>query len=690
MNSKLGISSLAFRESSLIDALEKMRQTNLQKIDLTIILPTFCPHYNPLITTEEDDLELRDQIDSFGFIVSTINVVPGYYNTDLPETVDSFIKRAIDLASTLSAHSITIPSGAKVDTVDWGKNVLLVKKHLLEANKYASDKNVSISVETPHVRTLTETIEECQRFYEILQEPTIKCTLDTSHITRLEHVQVVEAIKRIGLDRVNHIHLRDAVGEEIDFTPGKGTCDFKSFFKYTIENNYPGDYILELEYGDITESRKFKEINFAIEYCQDLLNKGELSLSKKLQTNRSYRFTERLFRNPKAEIKRHKKVLAFIRSIKRKVYPYLPEKVYDGQWRYKIRLGKKSVVTQRKNSIKLDHKPEKIIRVGIVGCGWAGMEMHGPSFNRLEDVKIIGVYDIDPQKTKVCAAKFGAKASGSLDELIECHPDLISVCSREWAHYEAVMEALQNGIDVFCEKILATRYVQGLEMVNTARKYNRILGVNYNYHYIPGVKKIKEIIDQQALGKLAFFNINIHAFSYAHALDLLSFFGGKIVSVSAYYKNDNTIREFGGTDWSVYDEDILYIPSIATTVTVEFESGTLGVVNSSYYYNLNSFVMSIEAVFEGGVVSLSGINMFDTVGCLSYISKNKIRKVDMDYKKGVYAKGYEYTFYESIKDFIECYIVGKRVPTIGEKALFNMQIEKLITKSTMEGTKIRL
>ena len=111
-------------------------------------------------------------------------------------------------------------------------------------------------------------------------------------------------------------------------------------------------------------------------------------------------------------------------------------------------------------------------------------------------------------------------------------------------------------------------------------------------------------------------------------------------------------------------------------------------INSSIYYDLYTFVLSLEAVFERGVVSLSGINMFNTVGHLSHFSPGGIRKVAMDYKKGVYSKGYEYTFFESIKDFVEKYVAGKSAPTTGEQALFNMKLEKLISISHRRHEKV--
>jgi predicted dehydrogenase len=205
---------------------------------------------------------------------------------------------------------------------------------------------------------------------------------------------------------------------------------------------------------------------------------------------------------------------------------------------------------------------------------------------------------------------------------------------------------------------------------------------------MPGIQKIKEIIEEKALGELCFFNINVHAMAYAHALDLLSFFGGKILTVSGSFKNDNSIRKFRDTDWSIYDKDILYVPSVYASVTSEFENACIGVVNSSYYLDLEAFILSVEAVFQMGALTLNGINLFDCVGNLTYRSKEKLRKVDMNYRKGVFTNGFDYTFYRSIESFMRNYAEGKAPEIPGEQGLFNIELEKAIYQSNQQRCKI--
>ena len=689
INNKFGVSTILFRELSLARALEKISHAGFNKIDLAIIPPKFCPHYFPLATTKEDDKKIRELLEKYHLEVSTLNIVPGYFNQDNPEIVKRFIRRCVEIAVNFNASTITIPSGIKAKNSDWFSHVKMVKDPIIEEAKYACDYGIAFSIEAPHVGTLAETVEQAKTLFEIMDSELIKCTLDTSHVFRGEDTSLVEGIDSIGLDMINHFHLRDVIGEEIIFTPGKGHCDFKEFFQKINKSEYQGDFIFELEYEDLSENKKIRELHFAYKYCSLLYSKKVIPYKLRFISGRFYQCFERFLNNPKAEIRRHRNIL----GIARKVYPFflksLPDIVYEGRWLKKYRFRKNKSVRFRTKNVKPQQTSQEKLKVGIIGCGWAGMEMHGPGYARLNNVQIIGAYDIDTQKSFEFSKRFGGEAFDSLDTLIhKGKPDIVSICSREWAHYEATVYSLKNKVDVFCEKLMATRYQHAKEMVKLAEQYDRVLGINYNYRFMPGIKKLKEIIDHKVLGALSFFNINVHAFAYAHALDLLSFLGGKITSVSGSFVNDDNERLFRGTDWSLYDEDILYIPSIYASVACEFERGYVGNINSSIYYDLEAFILSIEAVFQNGAVTLNGINMFNAVGDLSYISKSKVRRIDMNHKKGIYSKGFEFSFFSSIEEFINSYSKGEKPDVPGEQGLFNIDLERAIAKSNSEKTKI--
>lgn len=684
---QFGVSTLLFREYDLDKTLSKLKLTGLKNIDLSIVPPDFCPHYLPLESNPEEDLILKEKIVSNGFNVISLNVFPGYFNTGNPETVKKFLLRTIQIASILEVKIITIPTGTKVEKTKWTENVKTVCSYINELSKAANNSGIVISLETPHLRTLTETLQETLQFYDILNNPDIKCTFDTSHAQLDVTTNIAEFYRKIGSSKINHIHLRDSVRGDVSFTPGKGNGNFRDFFRSIKDFGYKGKMIFELEYHDLSEENKFKELNFALEYSKQLFENGRTNFNYSLKTNNLIQFFGRFTKSPKSELARYPGLFKKVKIIKPVYKKITPVSVYTGRWDKKYFIKVPKPYSPEKNSVIID-SGNKIYKIAIVGCGWAGTDMHAPGFQRLNNCRIVGGYDIDKSKSKSFANRFNCAYYDTLESLLEKEkPDIVSVCSREWAHSEPAILSMENGADVFSEKILASRYEDAKKMVEFAKTKGKILAVNYNYRFMPALAKLKEIIEKKIFGKLLFFNINVTGKSYAHALDLLSYFGGKIITVSGAYNNDDDLRPFN-TDWSLYDKDILYVPSINASVTCEFENKSVGVVNSSFFYDTSAFVLSVEALFEEGAASVNELNLYNTTGRIYLKSRNKIKAVDMDLNKNVYTKGWEYTFFSSIESFIKHYITDKDFETDGNQGLLNIELERAVYSSVTGMKKI--
>lgn len=686
-----GVSSLLFRELKLERALEYLKPTGFKWLDLTIV-PIYCPHYDLEATRNIDDEKIAEIVKRFDFEISSLNIFPGNYNKHDYKIVDKLIIRAAQLANKLNTRIITIPSGSPVESDRWLSSAKDISKNLNRIAKILYEEyGINLSIETPHQRTFTETLDESVRFHDVLNSQFVKCTLDTSHIAAQELSDVSKSIEKIGIHRINHIHLRDARGKNISFTPGKGDIDYLKYFQKLKESGYPGKMIFELEYHGYSAKKKLQELRFASNYSRELYEKNKISFKNKIKTMPLFLFAEKFIYNPVSSIKQYEHFFQFLKKYKKIVMRVLPEPVFEGKWVKKYRFNKNKMVIHEAGFVKIASQPSKVIKIGIIGLGYAGAKMHAHGYERLSNCRIIGGFDIDEKKRVSFAKRFKCDSFSTLEEMIEkAKPDIVSICTREWLHHDAAIYCLKNGVDVFCEKLMATKINDAISMVKTAKDCNRILAVNYNYRFIPAIQKIKEVIEFQALGKMAYFVINVHAFSYAHALDLLTYLGGEIKSISASTKNDPEKRIFAGTDWSQYDSDIQYIPSTSTNVIVEYVNGPTGILNSSIYYPLYSYIMSIEAVFEKGILNFSGLNMYNVKGKLTWYSKGPIKAVNMNYKKGMYADGYEQSFYGSIESFIKNYTENKIAETSGEQGLFNMMIEKYIHDSSSNESKIIL
>lgn len=75
-------------------------------------------------------------------------------------------------------------------------------------------------------------------------------------------------------------------------------------------------------------------------------------------------------------------------------------------------------------------------------------------------------------------------------------------------HFEMAKRALLAGKDVFVEKPLALSAVEGSELVELAARNRRILMVGHILQYHPAVRKLKELIDGGALGRIEYIYSN--------------------------------------------------------------------------------------------------------------------------------------------------------------------------------------
>jgi len=79
---------------------------------------------------------------------------------------------------------------------------------------------------------------------------------------------------------------------------------------------------------------------------------------------------------------------------------------------------------------------------------------------------------------------------------------LVDICAPTHAHYDLVIAALEAGKHVLCEKPLARTSAQAREMVDVARRNNRLLMPAMCLRFFPTWNWLKQAIDQKRYGKV--------------------------------------------------------------------------------------------------------------------------------------------------------------------------------------------
>jgi predicted dehydrogenase len=149
-------------------------------------------------------------------------------------------------------------------------------------------------------------------------------------------------------------------------------------------------------------------------------------------------------------------------------------------------------------------------RVGFLGAGWIGM-------NRLKAVadsgavEIAAVADLNLEAAERAVVSIpGAIAAPSYDELLQLPLDGIVIATPTALHAEQSVTALQAGIAVFCQKPLGTNAAEAARVVETARRMERLLGIDMSYRHLRAVKIIKELIGSGEIGEIFAVDLVFH------------------------------------------------------------------------------------------------------------------------------------------------------------------------------------
>ena len=89
-------------------------------------------------------------------------------------------------------------------------------------------------------------------------------------------------------------------------------------------------------------------------------------------------------------------------------------------------------------------------------------------------------------------------ADPNMEKVADCA--LITLPDRE--HHQAAVAFAKKGYHILLEKPMATQLEHCKEIVRVCKENNVLLAVCHVLRYLPVVKKIKQLIDQNAIGRL--------------------------------------------------------------------------------------------------------------------------------------------------------------------------------------------
>jgi len=132
------------------------------------------------------------------------------------------------------------------------------------------------------------------------------------------------------------------------------------------------------------------------------------------------------------------------------------------------------------------------IRVGVVGVGYLG-KFHAEKYAAMDNVRLVGVADIDRSRVEDVAARLGSKSYTDYRDLLR-RVDAVSIVVPTESHFKVGLEFLNHDTDVLIEKPMTTTLEQADELINVAESRGRILQIGHLERFNPAVLALKDII----------------------------------------------------------------------------------------------------------------------------------------------------------------------------------------------------
>lgn len=117
---------------------------------------------------------------------------------------------------------------------------------------------------------------------------------------------------------------------------------------------------------------------------------------------------------------------------------------------------------------------ERIVKVGIIGCGGIANGKHMPSLKKIPHVQMTAFCDIIAEKAEKAAKEFGvpgAKIYTDYKQLLkEADVEVVHVLTPNLEHADISIAALYAGKHVMCEKPMAKTASDAKRMLEAARE----------------------------------------------------------------------------------------------------------------------------------------------------------------------------------------------------------------------------
>jgi predicted dehydrogenase len=264
--------------------------------------------------------------------------------------------------------------------------------------------------------------------------------------------------------------------------------------------------------------------------------------------------------------------------------------------------------------------PTGKVHLGVLGAGNFATAVLLPALKSIDQIQLSGIASASGLSAQNATDKFNFNYATSDANKIITDPDIntIAILTRHNLHSHQVIQALNAGKHVFCEKPLALA-IQELEdifsQLTNSLKHNQVLMVGFNRRFAPFSQQLKEFLDERQEPLMAHYRINAGYLPSTHWLHNPSLGGGRIIGEGCHFIDFLTflvgeapasVTAFALPDEGRYQEDNVHL-------ILNFPDGSIGSID--YLANGDPAVPKerVEVFSDGKVAILDDFRSIEII-----------------------------------------------------------------------------
>jgi predicted dehydrogenase len=164
-----------------------------------------------------------------------------------------------------------------------------------------------------------------------------------------------------------------------------------------------------------------------------------------------------------------------------------------------------------------------MIGVGIVGYGYWGPNLVR-NFSEAVETRVVAVCDLRADSLALVGRRYPAiRTTADFSELLaDPAIDAIAVATPVRSHFDLALAALQAGKHVLLEKPMTETAEQARRLIEVAERRNLVLMVDHTFVYTPAVRKIRDLVAADELGKIYYYDsIRVNLGLFQHDVNVI-------------------------------------------------------------------------------------------------------------------------------------------------------------------------